>query len=323
MIPIILGAIALGSAAMGVAKSVEGYDNMNEAQEIAEDAQERYKYSVSVLEEVWEDTNNLGVQYGELQMYLRQNTVGRFVKLVNRLKRKISIQDLKFLEGFEGISIPEIEAYQAEVLTAENYVKGFEGAAARGFATSRDATSLATSKGVAGTGTAISGLSGAAATNATLAWLGGGSLATGGGGMALGSLVLGGITIGPALAIGGFMIAGQGEKALTKAWEYKAKVSEAIAQILEGIDFLELLQKRIIELENILNKLEEKADLSMEKLERVIANFNPQKDAHKFQEAALLIKAIMEIIKTPVLNSQGHLNPVTANVRAKYRHLIA
>ncbi|MEI3177938.1 MAG: hypothetical protein V8S31_06310 [Lachnospiraceae bacterium] len=46
------------------------------------------------------------------------------------------------------------------------------------------AMGVATTFGVASTGTAISTLSGAAATNAALAWLGGGTLAVGGGGMA-------------------------------------------------------------------------------------------------------------------------------------------
>lgn len=49
---------------------------------------------------------------------------------------------------------------------------------------------IATTFGVASTGTAISALSGAAATNAALAWLGGGALAAGGGGMAAGSAFL-------------------------------------------------------------------------------------------------------------------------------------
>ena len=52
------------------------------------------------------------------------------------------------------------------------------------------AMGVATTFGVASTGTAISALSGAAATNAALAWLGGGSLAAGGGGMAAGSAFL-------------------------------------------------------------------------------------------------------------------------------------
>ncbi|MCR4656952.1 MAG: hypothetical protein K5770_12080 [Lachnospiraceae bacterium] len=49
---------------------------------------------------------------------------------------------------------------------------------------------IATTFGTASTGTAISALSGAAATNAALAWLGGGALAAGGGGMAAGNALL-------------------------------------------------------------------------------------------------------------------------------------
>ena len=52
------------------------------------------------------------------------------------------------------------------------------------------AMGVATTFGVASTGTAISALSGAAVTNAALAWLGGGALAAGGGGMAAGNAFL-------------------------------------------------------------------------------------------------------------------------------------
>lgn len=52
------------------------------------------------------------------------------------------------------------------------------------------AMGVATTFGVASTGTAISTLSGAAATNAALAWLGSGALAAGGGGMAAGNAFL-------------------------------------------------------------------------------------------------------------------------------------
>ena len=52
------------------------------------------------------------------------------------------------------------------------------------------AMGIAYTFGVASTGTAISSLSGAAATNAALAWLGGGAIAANGGGMAAGSAFL-------------------------------------------------------------------------------------------------------------------------------------
>ncbi len=51
----------------------------------------------------------------------------------------------------------------------------------------------------ASTGTAISSLSGAAATNAALAWLGGGTLAAGGGGVAAGAAVVSAVSTGGAV----------------------------------------------------------------------------------------------------------------------------
>lgn len=72
------------------------------------------------------------------------------------------------------------------------------------------AMAVATTFGTASTGTAISVLSGAAATNAALAWLGGGAIAAGGGGMAAGKILL--ALAGPVgwtisgLAIGGSAI---------------------------------------------------------------------------------------------------------------------
>ncbi len=71
--------------------------------------------------------------------------------------------------------------------------------------------------GTASTGTAISTLSGAAATNATLAALGGGAISAGGGGMALGTAVLGGATLGVGLLVGGIIFNFTGSKMSDKA----------------------------------------------------------------------------------------------------------
>ncbi|MGJ5674194.1 MAG: hypothetical protein ACR9NN_11385 [Nostochopsis sp.] len=179
---------------------------------------------------------------------------------------------------------------------------------------------LATSVGVASTGTFIGSLSGAAAWNATLAWLGGGSLAAGGGGMALGSLVLGGITVGPAVLIGGFVLAGEGEKALTKAREYEAEVNTAITKIDATKDFMQQVKRRITELRNLLESLNNLAVLGLNELE-FLPSFDKNRDASKFQQVGLLVKALAEIMKTPVLDSEGQINPATATIQAKYRTL--
>ena len=75
-----------------------------------------------------------------------------------------------------------------------------------GMAFTSGAMWVATTWGTAGTGTAISSLSGAAASKAAMAWLGGGTIASGGGGMAAGAMVLSGgaIVIVTGVAAAGF-----------------------------------------------------------------------------------------------------------------------
>ncbi len=320
MIPLILGAIALGTAAFGAVKGAEGVGNMNEAKEIGNRAQKRHQDAVSELTADWEATNDLAKEYGEFQLDVMMNTIGGFVDFIERNIGKGKKSEKEFLEGLDEISVQQIKEYKAAAMEAEQFFKGGTkaiGAAAAGYG---GAMSLTTSVGVASTGTLIGGLSGAAAWNATLAWLGGGSLAAGGGGMALGSLVLGGITVGPAVLIGGFVLAGEGEKALTKAWEYNAEVNTAIAQIESAKDFIQQVKRRIIELMDLLQSIDNLAVIGLNELDS-LPSFNKNRDASKFQEVALLIKALAEIMKTPVLDGEGQLNPITASIQAKYRTL--
>ena len=75
----------------------------------------------------------------------------------------------------------------------------------------------------ASTGTPIAALSGAAAYNATMAAIGGGSLAAGGWGMAGGAMVLGGAVVAPLIAIAGWAYDSHAEKALNNAIKVPAK----------------------------------------------------------------------------------------------------
>lgn len=84
----------------------------------------------------------------------------------------------------------EMEYKKAEVKAAGQGAAGVGAGVAVAALGPTAAMGIATTFGVASTGTAISALSGAAATNAALAWLGGGALAAGGGGMAAGSAFL-------------------------------------------------------------------------------------------------------------------------------------
>ena len=76
-------------------------------------------------------------------------------------------------------------------------VGGTAGGAALGGAAAASAYAAVSAFGTASTGAAISGLTGIAARNATLAWLGGGSLAAGGGGIVAGAATLANIALAP------------------------------------------------------------------------------------------------------------------------------
>lgn len=315
MIPLILGAAAFGGV-----KAVEGVGNMNQAKEIGERAQKCHECAVSQLKADWEATNKLAEEYGQLQLDVIMRTIGRFVAFIERIGQRNKKSEKEFLEGLDGISVQQIKEYKAAAMEAEQFFMGGAKAIAAAAAGYGGAMGFATSVGAASTGTLIGSLSGAAAWNATLAWLGGGSLAAGGGGMALGSVVLGGITVGPAVLIGGFMLADEGEKALTKAREYEAQVNTAITKIEAAKDFMQQVKRRITELSNLVESLNDRAVLGLNELES-LPSFDKNRDASSFQQVALLVKALAEIMKTPVLDSQGNLNPASATIKAKYRTL--
>ena len=102
------------------------------------------------------------------------------LKQLKEIRLKWKQQAEKIEEDYERASMKAVTGASSGILAGV-------GVAALG---PTAAMGVATTFGVASTGTAISALSGAAATNAALAWLGGGALAAGGGGMAAGEAFL-------------------------------------------------------------------------------------------------------------------------------------
>ncbi|WP_308119280.1 hypothetical protein [Rhodococcus sp. BP-332] len=98
----------------------------------------------------------------------------------------IDIQKAQFL-GAEEFARKDLEAARQ---SAAGATAGFSAGAAVASMAPTAALWVATTFGTASTGTAISALSGAAASNAALAWLGGGAVAAGGGGTAAGGALL-------------------------------------------------------------------------------------------------------------------------------------
>ncbi|ERT04347.1 hypothetical protein M595_5702 [Lyngbya aestuarii BL J] len=267
IIPIVLGAAAVGSAALGVGKGVSGISKKQKADKIVKNAQQRHDVARERAEQEWKTTEQLAEEYGQLQIDVKSRTIGRFFAFIERNGQKGSLKDKRFLEGLEGFSIEDIKKYKVEA-----YKK-----------------------------------------------VTGGVKAAGVGGMAIGTAVSGGIVAGPALAVVGFVLASEGNKKLTKTREYESKIDVDIAKIEEAQEYIKVVKKQIIEFKNLLKHLNKRAVLALKELES--KPFDRDRDAAKFQKLGLLVKAMLEIMKTPVLDNQGHPNPIIKNLREKYRYL--
>lgn len=114
------------------------------------------------------------------------NSIARTPKSFETDFEAIRIDKADFL-GVEELARKDLEAARRSATGAGAGLTA--GAAVAGIAPTA-AMWVATTFGTASTGTAISTLSGAAASNAALAWLGGGAVAAGGGGTAAGSALL-------------------------------------------------------------------------------------------------------------------------------------
>lgn len=189
-------------------------------------------------------------------------------------------------------------------------------------------TSAVTAFATASTGTAISTLHGVAATNAVLAWLGGGSIAAGGGGMAAGAATLATITAAATasvaiIAVGTLASAFYARKN-TEATKYLAEIQEWAEQIKASWLVLGGIKARVLELQGLTQQLECKAMESLQKLGKIVDEFDANNIEHTkiFQQAAIMVKSMSELAQVAVLDNDGNLNDQVNIVAAKTEKML-
>lgn len=330
MLPFILiGAATLLFGGVGVKKGYDGVSDMNTAKKIGKDAESRYSWAKYELERKRSEVNSDVQEFGNFKLKILTSTIKNFLGYLKQIKQKYNEKEFETIASIH-ISKDQLKQIEENSTTALKVVSGalqvIGGGAtsiATGMALQGGAVFLVATFGSASTGTAISSLGGAVATNATLAWFGGGSIAAGGLGMAGGAAILGGIIIGPALAVGGFMLASKGEKALTKATEYAAEIDKAIAEINLVKSSLNGIQNRVSELRFLLLEFNKRTIVEVNKLIEIKDfDLNNEYCVTTFQKSAILIKSLSEILNTPVIDNNGKLTDISGKVSINMRKLL-
>ncbi|SFG90503.1 hypothetical protein SAMN04487988_11037 [Algoriphagus hitonicola] len=232
---------------------------------------EKLKVEFSFHEKRREETNK------EIRKLI--NLKKRSVKKIRKIKKITSLLTIKqrtIVQNYlsdKGINLTKIEIDISINEAAFNLGKGSFLGISTGTTLASGTWALAGYFGTASTGTAISTLSGAAATNATLAWFGGGSLATGGAGIAGGTMVLGGIVILPIIGVSALVQHRNANKKIKMIREENLKITNHLSEIKKNLLSFELIDKRIEEISISINKGLEVFENSFEQTYREIFRF--------------------------------------------------
>lgn len=166
------------------------------------------------------------------------------LKSITRISSNLSPRDRNLVESVGDKQVAVSFEQINQTITAGDIASSSAKGLGAGVSTALGAWAIVGTFGTASTGTAISTLSGVAATNATLAYLGGGSLAVGGGGIAAGTAVLGGLVAIPVLVLTGVFSHVAANRKIKEIAEKEYEVVKASEECHKALLCFELMNKR-------------------------------------------------------------------------------
>ncbi|OPG28983.1 sortase [Helicobacter pylori] len=316
-LPFILGGLALVAAGYGVKKGIDALDADCEADEFIKKAENLKEESTKKAESAESDCRRAFMRFGKKKLHVLSHSVSNFLNHFHRLNRsRITI----------GTKDTDMQDIQKQVLDARKITNQYRdvdffdvsgavaGSAIGGVLAAYGAYAgvgmLASTAG----GVAIAELSGVAATNATLAWLGGGALSVGGFGMVGGMAVLGGLVAGPALAILGAFSASKMEEKLENAKAYCSQVEKAAKEADAVIDNLQAIRKmadlftrQITKFDALFFSLAQDAIATMKKHNYDTSRYN-QKERDQLCVTVSTLMTLSAFLKVSIMDKHQKLN---------------
>jgi len=313
-LPFLFIGIATATGGFGVGTAIKAGIDMNQAKRINQDANEIMETSTKWINAQREACGSSLHQLGEEKLHILNSSLAGFVESFSKIKN-ISFTETEGLEELKKFHIDEKEFSELKSMV------GFAGAFGKGALTGTFGGALAAfgaygaaqALACASTGTAIATLSGAAATNATLAFFGGGSLAAGGLGVAGGTAVLGGLVAGPALMVMGLVAGHAAKKDLVKARINREEALQIAAQLDTASMQCDTIRRRTYMFYNLLARLDARFLPLVYKLEDILKAEGDDyrqysADSKKLvSSCASVASSIKKVLDTPILTDDGLL----------------
>ncbi len=328
-LPLFFIGAAVLTGAIGGGKTVKAVSDNSKANRINESANTSVEQAKTELDRHRKAVSEALNQLGAEKLHVLDHNVMAFVRSFEQIKN-IDFQSSIGLEELKNLHIDQ-NVFQ-ELKELGNFAVGVAGGAAAGAVggalTALGAYGAATSFAATSTGTAIAALHGAAATNATLAFFGGGSLAAGGLGMAGGMVVLGGLVAGPALMVMGLITGAKSQEKLENALANKAQADEIVESLHAAAAQCIAIRRRTYMFYQLLAHLDSYFLPQIWTMEDIIQNEGTDYKAYTPESKKAIAAAastactIKSILDTPILTESGELTEASEKITNEISALI-
>ncbi len=315
-IPLLFIGIGATAGAFGIGKSIKAGVDQKEANRTNERADDIIQDASKKIETCRKNCGEAIDNLGKRKIKILDESIKLFISEFEKLNH-VQLSESKGLNELQKMVLDQKNFSELKELQsiATSMVGGLASGAMAGALTAFGAYGAAGALATASTGTAIASLSGAAATNATLAFFGGGSLAAGGLGMAGGTAVLGGLVAGPALAVLGVVVGAKASANLDKAYTNLAKAKEFREEMDTASAVCMGIRRRASMFNRFLISLNSIFEPLIYEMTRIIERRGT--DYRQFSvdekkivaEAMAMAGAIKSILDTPILDDDGNLTP--------------
>ena len=328
-LPLLFIGIAAATGLAGAGKTVKAVVDNTNANKINTAANEGVDNARKRLEQQRGAVAQSLEKLGEEKLRILAGTVTSFVSAFEKIKN-IDFTSSVGLEELEKLHIDQKDFEELKELGnfAIQVAGGVTAGAAGGALTAIGAYGAAQTFAAASTGTAIASLSGAAATNATLAFFGGGSLAAGGLGMAGGMMVLGGLVAGPALLVMGLITGAKSQEKLDQALINKAQAEEIMEALHVASDQCSAIRRRAYLFYSLLAHLDTYLLPLVWQMEYIIANEGTDYRTYSPESKKVIMAAasnagsVKAVLDVPILTDDGSLTEQSGEIVDKIGKLL-
>ena len=328
-LPLLFIGIAAATGLAGAGKTVKAVVDNTNANKINTAANEGVDNARKRLEQQRGAVARSLEKLGEEKLQILAGTVTSFVSAFEKIKN-IDFTSSVGLEELEKLHIDQKDFEELKELGnfAIQVAGGVTAGAAGGALTAIGAYGAAQTFAAASTGTAIASLSGAAATNATLAFFGGGSLAAGGLGMAGGMMVLGGLVAGPALLVMGLITGAKSQEKLDQAIINKAQAEEIMEALHIASDQCSAIRRRAYLFYSLLAHLDTYLLPLVWQMEDIIAKEGTDYRTYSPESQKVIMAAasnagsVKAVLDVPILTDDGSLTEQSGEIVEKIGKLL-